>query len=186
MLDNIARLVLTFSNVIVIVPLLIYGYIWRDRDVFYRAICMILFSMLLNCVLKIIFKVPLPAALGVDGFAFPSGHMQSSTTLYAWLAYNNHNNLIKIFFIVMLIAIGFSLVYCGYHDYSDVVAGVIVAIFVIFFTKKYISVAPCVLICFASVLMAYIATYYNNIPQHAYIAYCVLCSIILLKNRHFI
>jgi undecaprenyl-diphosphatase len=38
--------------------------------------------MLFNFALKIIFQVPLPAHIGKQGFAFPSGHMQSSVVLY--------------------------------------------------------------------------------------------------------
>ncbi len=42
MLDNVAKIFLSFSHDIVIIPLLILGYIWLEQKVFFNAICLIL------------------------------------------------------------------------------------------------------------------------------------------------
>lgn len=46
MLDIIAKFFLSFSHDIVIIPLLILGYIWLNREVFFNAIYLILVSIL--------------------------------------------------------------------------------------------------------------------------------------------
>jgi len=70
MLDNISCFFLTFSHDTIIIPLIIIGYIWIDRKVFFHGICLLLTSMLLNLALKITFQIPLAPSLGKEGFAY--------------------------------------------------------------------------------------------------------------------
>lgn len=46
-----------------------------NKKIFYHAACLVFLAILLNVALKSTFQVPLSAALGKTGFAFPSGHM---------------------------------------------------------------------------------------------------------------
>ena len=75
-----------FCQVEVVLPILILGYIWINKRVFMHGIFIVLFGMMLNSALKMTLQVPLPPALGiVEGYAFPSGHMQVAVVLYGWL-----------------------------------------------------------------------------------------------------
>jgi len=90
-LSLLAKGFLTFSHPIVIVPLLLIGLVGevvlgQKSPCEWRLACLlVLFSMILNVFLKSLFLVPLNPALGKEGFAFPSGHMQVSVVLYGYL-----------------------------------------------------------------------------------------------------
>ncbi len=123
-----AQFALSFSHDTIIIPLLIGGFIWWDREMFYNAICLVLVSIIVNYALKITFQIPLSPSLGKEGFAFPSGHMQTSTILYGWIAYQTQKMAIKLLTVTLLIAIALSLVYFGYHNYYDILGGVFCAL----------------------------------------------------------
>ena len=127
-MDGVAHVFLTFSHDTIIVPLILFGYIWGRRDIFYDAICLLLFSMIFNAALKVTFQVPLSPFLEKDGFAFPSGHMQSSFILYGWLALKIQNNWIRLLIALLLFGIGISLVSCGYHSYCDIFGSIFFAL----------------------------------------------------------
>lgn len=90
---------------------------------------------LFNQMLKAILERPRPAmgaeemaALGVDTFAFPSGHAQSFTIFYGFLAYLiwQHvpwpwlRRLGVVLALTMIVLVGISRVYLGVHWPSDV------------------------------------------------------------------
>lgn len=161
MITHIAEFFLLFSHATIIVPLVFAGVIWVDRTIFLQVICLVLFSMILNIALKNTFQVPLAATLHKAGFAFPSGHMQTATVLYGWLALKFHNLYFRIFTIIVLTGIGMSLVYMGYHNYFDVAGAVFFAMILIlcltWIAKKKAKQLPWLLILMATVLMIYIS-----------------------------
>ncbi|WP_341761141.1 phosphatase PAP2 family protein [Candidatus Tisiphia endosymbiont of Thecophora atra] len=185
MLDNVAKIFLSFSHDIVIIPLLILGYIWLEQKVFFNAICLILVSMLFNFALKIIFQVPLSAHIGKQGFAFPSGHMQSSVVLYGWLMTKTQSRICKILITGLLFGIGMSLVYFGYHNYFDILGAIFFGSLLIAFytflasTKK--QILPPVLLTFTTFLMLYIASI-HKVEEHLYMAYYALIGVIFSEN----
>lgn len=120
MLEHIVSFFLAFNHNIVIIPVIVLGYIWLDRGIFYHACCLILLSMLFNYALKITFQIPLNPMLGKPGFAFPSGHMQASWVLYGYLAIKINQPLWRLLIAVLLLGIGYSLVHRGFHNYFDV------------------------------------------------------------------
>ena len=69
------------------------------------------------------------AALGVDSYAFPSGHAQSSTIFYGFLAYFIWQHARRPWLrwlgvagmLTMIVLVGISRVYLGVHWPSDVV-----------------------------------------------------------------
>ncbi|RZI46306.1 phosphatase PAP2 family protein [Rickettsiales endosymbiont of Peranema trichophorum] len=124
MLTIICQTILSFSNEIAIIPIMILGYIALSHKVFFHGICLLLLSMLLNLSLKNIFQVPLLEHLGKAGFAFPSGHMQSCVVFYGWLMLNSRSVVVKLLTILLLVGVGFSLVYMGYHTYFDILGAI--------------------------------------------------------------
>jgi len=182
MLDNVCRFFLAFSHDTIIIPLIIIGYIWIDKKVFFHGICLLLTSMLLNLALKITFQVPLAPSLGKEGFAFPSGHMQSSIVLYGWLLKSINKLLIKVLIILLLIGIGVSLVHLGYHNYFDVFGAVFVGILLIFtynwFLKSFKeSILSLIILLFSTLLMVYIGLLYG-IEEYCWLAYYSLIGVI--------
>lgn len=127
---------LTFSHAIIIAPLLIIGFATRGSfliippsrkgtQVWGYAILLVLFTMIFNAFLKSLFQVPLDPALGISGFAFPSGHMQSSVVLYGWLALVYRNPNLRGILLFILMGMGIGLIQKGYHDYIDVGGSII-------------------------------------------------------------
>lgn len=177
-----AQFFLFLSHDKVIIPLLILGYIWFDQKIFFHAIRLILINMLINYSLKVTFQIPLEYYDGKEkGFAFPSGHMQSSVVLYGWLMMKIQDFWYKALTIILLCGVGWGLVHCGYHKYFDVLGGICVGFLVIFLytilagKKKIIS--PVLLFC-STCLMLYIA-YIYKIPEHVWMAYYALIGTIL-------
>ena len=182
MLDNISRFFLNFSQDTIIIPLIIIGYIWIDRKVFFHGVCLLLTSMLLNLALKITFQIPLAPSLGKEGFAFPSGHMQSSIVLYGWLLKSINRLSIQVLIIILLIGISIGLVHLGYHNYFDIFGAVFVGILLIFtynwclktFKESSLSV---IILLFSTLLMAYIGLLYE-IKEYSWLAYYALVGVI--------
>lgn len=171
----IAKIFLGFTHEIVILPLIILGYIWLNQKNFYNAICLLLISMLFNYALKVTFK----------GFIFPSGHMQSAVVLYGWLMTKIKQLILKILIIKLLISIGVSLVYFGYHNYLDIFGAIFFGILLIFIynillnnINKYLSF---IILSFSSILMLYIAIIHNIAP-HLWMAYYGLIGLIITEN----
>ncbi|WP_156812357.1 phosphatase PAP2 family protein [Legionella tunisiensis] len=183
MLDTLARTLLAFSNGSIVIPLIILGFIWLDRTVFYHAACLVLLSIVMNVALKVTFQIPLPPALGKDWFAFPSGHMQLSTVLYAWLAYKVEKPVFRLATVTLLVGIGASLIHFDYHNLFDVLAGSFFALLLIVAyylpSKKWPQSMPLVIVLIGSLLVFYINWRYTRIPVHAWMAYYALSGFVI-------
>lgn len=89
--------------------------------------------------LKITFRVPRPWVLnpefkavesaisGATGYSFPSGHTQSSTSLFGTFGLHVKKTAIKIFCGIMIFLIGFSRMYLGCHTPKDVFTSFLIA-----------------------------------------------------------
>lgn len=138
-LDLFAKIILELTHEVIIIPLIIIGYIWIDKKTFFHGICLMLISILFNAALKATFRVPLSPMLGKDGFAFPSGHMQSATVLYGWLYKWSKNMSVRITLVILLFLIALSLMHFGYHGIQDISAAVFFGLALIFgyaFSRK--------------------------------------------------
>jgi undecaprenyl-diphosphatase len=116
----VADFFLLFSNEPIILPLIIIGIIGYNRHIFSHALTLLLFTMVFSATLKSIFKVPLNPELGLPGYAFPSGHMQSSIVFYGWLYYSISNKLTRYIIVGLLLSIAYGLIFRGYHKIIDI------------------------------------------------------------------
>lgn len=117
-----------FSQDYVIFPIVVFGILFLDRQLFLRIVVLLLFGIAINVFLKNVFQVPLNPDLHKDWLAFPSGHTQITVTFYGYLAYHYRNLLVSIIVGLIFIGESFSLVHFHYHNWFDILGGFIAAI----------------------------------------------------------
>ncbi len=122
-LDILARWILKFGHITVIMPCVVVGMIFHKRELYAKAACFLLFVMILNTLLKQIFKVPLFPHLG-NGYAFPSGHMHAAAAFYGYILYESKNKYVSSLIVTILSLLGWSLVHCNFHDCSHVLGAI--------------------------------------------------------------
>lgn len=117
MLGEIATTVgLTIDQPYTMISIVIIGYLLFNEALFAKALMLLLFTMIYNTFLKAHWQIPLPPASGLEGWAFPSGHMHS--------AFDSKNRYFMAIVFVLLSFTGFGLVHRGYHYPLDVVGAV--------------------------------------------------------------
>jgi undecaprenyl-diphosphatase len=122
--DVLADIFLAFNKPWVVMPLLGIGYWAYRRDLFSDVLFLVLLSMIVNAFLKCLFQVPLKPHLNQHGwYAFPSGHMQLSTVLYGRLWWEFQKTKWAQAFLVLLMGMGWGMIWKNYHDLMDVAAG---------------------------------------------------------------
>lgn len=171
MIDLFIKFFLFMSHDSMIIPLIILGFIWINKEVFYHSIYVLLISMIFSYALKAYFKIESSSY----GLIFPSGHMLCSTALYGWIAYKLNNIIIRILSLCLLTGIAISLVYSGYHNYYDVVAGSFFAI-ILLILYDYIlhNKADSIItinLLFISIAMTYIYFTIDKLFPHLWLAY---------------
>lgn len=125
MLEEIATTVgLTIDQPYTMISIVIIGYLLLHEALFARALMLLLFTMVYNTFLKAHWQIPLPPASGLEGWAFPSGHMHSAFVFWGWLAFDSRNRYIMALVFVLLSFTGFGLVHRGYHYPLDIVGAV--------------------------------------------------------------
>ncbi len=186
MTDIITNFFLSLSHDTIIIPFVTLGYIWLDRKLFFNAISLLLLSIIFNSALKITFQIPLSPLLNKEGFAFPSGHMQSSTVLYGWIFLHTQNLFYKLLIIIALFGIAISLVHYGYHDYYDILGAIFFSSLLLAISyktiKKQETFFPKIVFIISTVMIIYISINYQKILEHLWIAYYGLIGIIISEN----
>ncbi len=104
-------------------PCVVVGMIFHKRELYAKAACFLLFVMIFNTLLKLLFKVPLFPHLG-NGYAFPSGHMHAAAAFYGYILYESKNRYVSGLIVIILSLLGLSLVHCNFHDCFDVLGAV--------------------------------------------------------------
>jgi membrane-associated phospholipid phosphatase len=88
----------------------------------------------LNFFLKVLIPWPRPPAdlrlaeQSETSFGFPSGHVQDSTTVWAWITLSFKRRIFAIMGIVLVSAVGVSRIYLGLHYPAQVIGGAIVGL----------------------------------------------------------
>ena len=104
----------------------------RRREAVFLAVAL-LGGTALNQVLKLVFQRPRPAlpwSVPTPEYSFPSGHSMISVTFYLalavviWVIFGRRSGIVALVAMTLLVVtIGVSRIYLGYHYFSDVVGG---------------------------------------------------------------
>ena len=106
-----------------------------------------------NQFLKMIFRIPRPwvkdsnfntvesAKEAASGYSFPSGHTQSSVTLFGGVARANKNKTLRIIMIAICVLVPLSRMYLGVHTPLDVIVSIAVSLLLIFGGYKVFELA---------------------------------------------
>ena len=128
-----------------------------------------LFSGTVNYLLKGIIVNPRPPELEwlpgatASGYSFPSGHAQSSSVVYGWLALKLKRWWTSILLASIIFLVGLSRVYLGVHWLGDVIAGWGIGLFIIVIFWKFEK--P-------------IETYFSQISRD--LKYCIILAVGLI------
>jgi len=137
----------------VIVSIIISVFLLKrsKKDALLFSITMLLAGLLIYILKNIIERIrPENALIAESNFSFPSGHALASLVFFGFLAYfllkrtksKTKKFVITISAIIVIILIGFSRLYLNIHWLSDVLAGFLLGLFLLFlalFTRKNIS-----------------------------------------------
>ncbi|MBA4749022.1 MAG: phosphatase PAP2 family protein [Alphaproteobacteria bacterium] len=119
MLDILAKACLFVTSEYFVIAFVSVGYLTYKKPIFARALFLLLFTMLLNPYLKSLFEIPLNPCLQKTGWAFPSGHMQTTFSLWGWLIWEIKRKDFALFGVLLITAVGGSLLHFQYHNLLD-------------------------------------------------------------------
>lgn len=137
--DALTKMLLFITNfasvkgIVCLCVISLIGLFWK----YYKSLFLVLnviVSTIFNVVLKNIMMIPRPSVLRLTeetGYSFPSGHSMASVAFYGFVLYmvlsSNINKTLKMvlssLLVILILVIGFSRIYLGVHNASDVIAG---------------------------------------------------------------
>ena len=146
------------------------GYWLWHRPAFTRLAVMVAVSGVLNAFLKDYWQVPRPdVALSLDGkaaesFAMPSGHAQTSSVLWVWLALEVRRGWMWAVAALLIAGIVASRLYLGVHHVADIAAGLAIGLALVGAGRVGLHFAPMSYTALALVLLAAQAVVFTMWP----------------------
>ena len=136
-LDILFQLITICGEQMVLVLIISIIYWVKDKKFGEYIAYAVLTSVLVNCVVKDIFKFKRP--IGEEGirtlreetatgYSFPSGHTQGAASFYGSMAIYMKKKAMYIIATIMIVLIGFSRLYLGVHYPKDVIVGAILGV----------------------------------------------------------
>ena len=136
-LDTAFNFITLMGNTSTVVFITALFTIWFCLNKKYRSAYLLLLvvtaSTLSTHLLKLVFVRPRPDVLlnQLETFSFPSGHATAAIALYGVLAYifsqlpkkTPRRYVALIVLLLLIVLVGFSRIYLGFHYLSDVIAG---------------------------------------------------------------
>lgn len=119
---------------LLLIPLL---YWVVDKRLAIRLSFVYLGSAYVNTLLKAAFAVPRPSFPAVqvldqaEGYAFPSGHAQTASTVWSYLAIQIQRTWFWIAAVLVIFLVALSRVYLGVHYPQDVLVGTLLALLIV-------------------------------------------------------
>lgn len=182
----VADCFLLFSHFELLVSILLIGFMFINRALFFQTACLALLDLMVNVALKGTFKVPLSPLLHKIGYAFPSGHMQLAMVFYGWLALHLRYSFFRVITLLILIGVGAGLIHYDYHNLLEVSGGCLFGVLLIACFQWLLSYCKqktaWVLFLAATLCMGYNVWIYTAIPRHAIIAYIVLTILLIIER----
>ncbi|MBT3252676.1 MAG: phosphatase PAP2 family protein [Candidatus Marinimicrobia bacterium] len=120
-------------------------WLWR-KQVMGRVGMVLLFTFVLNAIIKGIFQVPRPDVIEhlvhADDWSFPSGHSQGAMVLWGWLAYELKDKRAYLIASILIAGVGFSRIYLGVHYPTDVLGGFLIGFITLFIYSWLLKSSP--------------------------------------------
>lgn len=173
MIETLAVIGLFPAKEILLIPALIAGSYFVDRQLFKQAGILLFATMLISPLLK-----KIATSFGV-GYDFPSGHMFLATTFWGFLLHNLKAIWFRMMVVAALLMQAWSLTYFNYHSYFDVFGGFVFAILLItiyisanarIYNKKYINL-------FVVVFSTSLFCYFHTAKPYLLLPYFCLISL---------
>ncbi len=110
-------------------------WLWK-KEIMGRVGMVLLFTFVLNAIIKSIFEIPRPDVIEhlvhADDWSFPSGHSQGAMVLWGWLAYELKDKRAYVIAAILIAGVGFSRIYLGVHYPIDVLGGFLIGLLTLF------------------------------------------------------
>lgn len=120
-------------------------WLWR-KQIMGRVGMVLLFTFVLNAIIKGIFQIPRPDEIEhlvhADGWSFPSGHSQGAMVLWGWLAFELKEKKAYIVSAILILGVGLSRIYLGVHTPIDVLGGFSVGLITLFVYAWLLKLSP--------------------------------------------
>ncbi|MBC7263056.1 MAG: phosphatase PAP2 family protein [Chloroflexi bacterium] len=119
---------------LLVLPLLYWSI---NKGIGVRLGFLYLYSSYISTVLKNVFAIarPSPSVVEVkveaEGYAFPSGHAQTTATVWGYLATQFRRRWFWLVTALAIVLVGLSRIYLGVHYPQDVIGGIAIAILLI-------------------------------------------------------